>query len=436
MTKWIWAAVLVSLPATGLAAPKDRAETVFQEARGYTVRIRTQITTPFLEDEQGSFSGAGFLVDAQRGWVLTNAHVVGQCPSNVQVAFANEGFKPARKLYVDSFTDMAVLEVGEQKGRKAAVLQGDRVPEVGEAVGIFGHPKGFKFTGTRGIISGKTDRMVVDLLQTDATIDHGNSGGPMIALSDGKIVGIATAGYLESKEDKVNFATPMKDVCRILDLLRRGTPADPPQLGASLLVDDEGSPTLEVGHIDDPKHWPLQKGDRIISVGRPSQVVRTHHELITALRGRRGSVPVRVVRSGREIDVEVHPVLAPAINTRRAVILDGALVSGLFLHDSSALHEPPGLVIQSVESGSAADAQHLENLDLLDTVDGQSFEDLESLVRYLDSRTSDEPIRIVLRRVSPNNHRWFDYHVRELPGESIEKIGFDSKLSTSEPAPR
>jgi S1-C subfamily serine protease len=87
------AAVLIVVaglcPHTGLAAEsqRDSAETAFRDAREYTVRIRTQIVTPFIEDEEGAFVGAGFLVDAKRGWIATNAHVVGRGPAEIQVAF-------------------------------------------------------------------------------------------------------------------------------------------------------------------------------------------------------------------------------------------------------------------------------------------------------------------------------------------------------------
>src|SRR5919204_519691 len=98
------------------AASRDAAEAIFRGARAYTVRIRTEIVTPFAEDSRGAFMGAGFVVDPNRGWVLTNAHVVGLSPSTVLVAFADEPFVPARKIYVDSFTDVAVLAI-ETKGK-------------------------------------------------------------------------------------------------------------------------------------------------------------------------------------------------------------------------------------------------------------------------------------------------------------------------------
>lgn len=184
-----------TVAASAAVASTEDAERLFREARQYTVRVRTQITTPFVEDQPGSFEGAGFLVDAKRGWILTNAHVVGRCPSEVQVAFADEPFQDAKKVYVDSFTDVAVLEIRNVgKGRKVAVLDCLEDSRVGEPVGVFGHPLGMYFTGTRGIVSGKTDQFGPDLLQIDATVDHGNSGGPTLALRDGRVIGIATAG--------------------------------------------------------------------------------------------------------------------------------------------------------------------------------------------------------------------------------------------------
>ena len=422
--------VLVLALAHAPALAEDRIESIFRDTRGYTVRIRTQINTPFIEDETGSFFGAGFLIDSERRWVLTNAHVVGQCPSEVQVAFADGSFHPARKLYVDSFTDMAVLELPVEAGRHpAAVCDCEREPRVGEGVGVFGHPKGYDFTGTRGIISGKSDREIVDLLQTDATIDHGNSGGPMIALRDGKIIGIASSGYLKDKEDKVNFATPMKDVCRIVSLLRSGVAPEPPQIGFGLMIDERGSHTLRIGATSDEARWPFRPGDRIEAVGRPGQVVRTPHELVTALRGRTGAVPVRVLRDGREVVVQTHPSYRASIVARRGVVIDGALIAPLAYEDSTVLRHSASLVVHSVDTGSAAEAVDLESADNVVTIDGRTFEGLDDLIAYLGDRKKGTPLKLVLTRLSPSHNRWFDYHVRELPGEDYEVVGAGSELS-------
>ena len=425
-----WPAFALVLVA-GPALAEDRAEKIFRDARQYTVRIRTQVATPFVEDAQGSCEGSGFLVDAGRRWVVTNAHVVSLSPSTVEAAFVNENFQPARKIYVDSFADIAILEVSaDDRQRPAAIIDCRRVPEVGEGVGIFGHPMGFVFTGTRGIVSGKSDRDIVDMLQTDATVDHGNSGGPMIALRDGRIVGIATAMMDGSKEDRVNFATPMKDVCRILDLLRAGIAPEPPQLEFALLIDEKGSHTLRVGRTFARDRWPLEAADEIVSVGRERVPVRTPNDLVTALRGRSGVVPIQVIRDGRPMEISARPSFQPSVSARKGVTIDGALIAPFSFEDSPVFREPVRLLVHSVESGTAAHAGGVEAADIVETIDGRHFETLEELIDYLNQRPAG-PIRLVLRRVSSITHRFYDYHVRELPGESREIIGPASEVASA-----
>ena len=273
-----------------LSAPRDlRAqspERIFRDAREYTVRIRTQITHPFIEDRRGSFSGAGFVLDAARGWIATNAHVVGQSPSEVQVAFADGEFRDARKVYVDSFTDFAILEITPgDRPLVAARLDCRRPPVVGEAVAAFGHPLGMPFTGTRGIVSGHTDQFLNDFIQMDATIDHGNSGGPVITLADGRIVGIATAGASGEEAKRLNLATPIRDLCRVVELLRQGISPAPPIMEFALLVDDDHRHTMEVASTENPNRWPFVPGDRIIAAGPERTSVKTYSELVGSLRG-------------------------------------------------------------------------------------------------------------------------------------------------------
>lgn len=373
---------------------------------------------------QGSFSGAGFLVDSTRGWVLTNAHVVGQCPSDVTVAFAGGTYRPARKIYVDPFTDVAVLEVPADDRRHAvAPIDCDRVPEVGEAIGAFGHPLGMPFTGTRGIVSGKTDQLLTDMLQVDATVDPGNSGGPVIALRDGRIVGIATAGAGGSRVDRLNFATPMKDVCCILELLRDGVPPEPPLLEFSFLVDEDGRRDLRVGATHNAARWPFQAGDRIVSVGSERESVATVTQLLTAMRGRPEVVPLHVLRAGREIEIQARPSRRPTTIERRGVSIDGALVAPIIFEDMPALSEPVRLLVHSVEPASAAEGLDFVAMDIIESIDGRRFGDLDSLLAYLRGRPAGAPLHVVFRRMSDIANTWFEYHVRDLPGREIEVVG-------------
>lgn len=414
-------AATVALGGARVAA-ENQAERVFREAREYTVRIRTQIETPFMGDEQGSAQGAGFLIDAKRGWILTNAHVVGNSPAQVQVAFAGEDFQPAEKIYVDPFADVAVIAIPDAGSRRVAVLGGGAA-EVGDAVGVFGHPMSMYFTGTRGIVSGHSDRFGPDLLQVDATVDHGNSGGPAIEMRTGRVIGLATLKGNTRTGDRVNFVTPIDQVAPMLDQLRRGVMPSPPVLSVGLMRDERESHTLVVAATHDPERWPLEPGDRIVAVQGVAGELETLTDLVTRLRGRNAPVTLRVERGGREIPVEIRPELHPLTTQVRGLSIDGALVATTTMEDSDAMPRNIRLVVHSVEPGSPAEAVGLAAADIVHTIDGRSFADLDALAAHLGQRPQGRPLAIVVTRWSDMPARWFDYHVRELPGDEVADVG-------------
>lgn len=109
--------LLIGLALCLLAAGSvlaDDAEAIFAKAFAYTVQVRTSIELGFVEDEQGVGFGAGFVVDRARGWVMTNAHVASHSPARIEVAFGLGRFAPARRVYVDPFIDLAILEVADR----------------------------------------------------------------------------------------------------------------------------------------------------------------------------------------------------------------------------------------------------------------------------------------------------------------------------------
>jgi S1-C subfamily serine protease len=403
------------------------AEAAFRQARAYTVRIRTRVETPFLEDERGAWDGAGFLVDAERGWIVTNAHVAGHSPSEVQVAFAGQAFQPARKLYVDSFADIAILALDHpEPGRRPASLDRAAAPVVGEPVGAFGHPLGVPFTGSRGIVSGYTYQTGPDLIQIDATVDPGNSGGPVISLRDGGILGIATAhAGNDNKADRLNFATPIQDVRRILGLLRQGTSPCPPRLGFALLKDEDNRHTLRVACSFDTTRWPLRPGDRLVAIAGTRDTLERLHDLVGGLRGRPGSVALIVERAGRRVTLVTRPTMRPPVLERRGVSIDGALVAPIDYEDETDSPQRARLMVHSVEPASAAHTVGFAQMDILHTVDGRRYDDVDSLVAYLRRRPRG-PIALVVRRVSDDLYRVFDHHLRELPGSDFHVVGPDA----------
>ena len=151
-------------------------------------------------------SGSGFVIDAARGYIVTNNHVVenvrgGGAGASFDIVFSdNSSAKGATLVGRDPQTDVAVVQVTGRKDLRAAPLaNSDQVP-VGATVVAIGSPLGeFQNTVTSGIVSAKGRRVqesdttyLEDLLQTDAAINEGNSGGPLIWVAAKQVVGMNT----------------------------------------------------------------------------------------------------------------------------------------------------------------------------------------------------------------------------------------------------
>ena len=107
--RWLTSFVCVAFTLACPARAQNAGEDAFREATKWTVQVRTSINRPFVEDEMGSALGAGLVVDAGRGWILTNAHVSGHSFGHTMIAFMNGEPLPARRVYGDPHLDLAIL---------------------------------------------------------------------------------------------------------------------------------------------------------------------------------------------------------------------------------------------------------------------------------------------------------------------------------------
>ena len=360
-------------------------EDYFEQAITYTVEITSQIKTPFKEDSQGMYSGAGFLVDKERGWIVTNAHVASYSPAKITVSFKDEDFVPGETVYVDRYLDLAVIKINPEKilnDKTEVNLKCDGDLKIGHPVGAFGHPWDFSYTGTKGIISGKTSHFGNQLLQTDAPINQGNSGGPLISLKTGEVVGINTSSYDSDDDQNTNFAEQVKFVCRVLELLKQGKDPSSVKVPFNFLTDPFKGQTMVVsnvylkdGLID------LQVGDKIVKVIGYGPL-KNEGDFIHALRGRSDDFALEVLRDGNtkiisgKLDTHDHIV------NRKGVMVSGMLISNYWFRDMSVL-DLPRLNIHFVKSGSLAEGLLIESGEYLELIDGQSFNTLESLYSYL-----------------------------------------------------
>jgi S1-C subfamily serine protease len=181
--------------------------------------------------------GSGFVVSSQ-GYILTNAHVVadsGQKASSVSVVFKGSGSSTttvkAQIVGIDETSDVAVLQVDPAQTPKLDVLQlGDSSKvQPGEPVVAIGNPLGYDFSVTSGIVSA-TDRnlqspngsTIPNGIQTDAAINEGNSGGPLID-SSGHVIGInEQIASVSGGNQGLGFAVPINTAVRSLAQLKTG----------------------------------------------------------------------------------------------------------------------------------------------------------------------------------------------------------------------
>lgn len=189
----------VLLPAS--AARAQSVAEVYKRVQESVVTVRTLERGPARTPEGATAFmglGSGVIIDAS-GWVLTAAHVV-QTAEAVAVELANGEEIEARVVASEPLVDLALLKLGRLPARLAAAKPGDSsLVEIGEQVFVVGAPLGISQSLSVGHVSGKREANALfggfeaaELIQTDAAINTGNSGGPMFNLK-GEVVGIVSS---------------------------------------------------------------------------------------------------------------------------------------------------------------------------------------------------------------------------------------------------
>ncbi len=186
-----------------------------------------------LASGQPQSSGSGFLVDSQRGYVLTNNHVVSNVRGTGAGASFDVIFPDSRKVGAklvgrDPDTDVAVLEVGPQSVKALVLGDSDAAPIGGTVIAIGSALGEFRNSVTAGVLSGKGRRLqsendpnifLEDLIQTDAAISPGNSGGPLILASTKQVIGMNTLVIRAAGSEGLGFAVSSNTVRQIADEL-------------------------------------------------------------------------------------------------------------------------------------------------------------------------------------------------------------------------
>jgi len=416
--------------APEVMADGRKAELYFAFANCYTVKVRTRVKYPF-EDTRGSYSGAGFLIDRSLGWIVTNAHVSSRNPESLEVAFKGKKFIDVSLHYVDYLLDLAILKVSPEKIPKwgiPATLACSDEPVVGSAVGAYGHPYSLSYSGTRGIVSGKRYRHGRRWIQTDAPINKGNSGGPLISLNTGEVIGINSATYSKKTSEGLGFAVPMIHACKVIRLLEREIDPSPSYIPVSFASGKESDPSdllVATVYKRQPVQWPLKVGDRVIALADdPETKFQNQGDLVHALRGERNDVGLLIDRSGTTETVFVQSEPRPKLTRRIGLHVSGIVLGRENFRDDELLN-PDGLfLVHDVARASIGSQSGVRAYDYLVSVDGKSFKGVDKLCSYLrEAEAKKRKVRMVTRIDKSEYRALSKYGLHHIKAKDVKLVG-------------
>ena len=283
------------------------------------------VTIEAKSDQEGS-QGSGVVVDG-RGYIVTNNHVISEAAATpgkfkMTVVFNDGKEVPANLVGRDPKTDLAVLKVDNVDNLTVARFGDSSKLRVGEEVIAAGAPLGLRSTVTHGIISalnrpvplsgeGSDTDTVIDGVQTDASINHGNSGGPLINMGS-QVIGINTAGKsLSDSASGLGFAIPVNEVKVTVESLIKDGKVPHPTLGltARSVSNDlaSGAQIANVTAGGPADKAGIKENDVVVKVG--DRTVADADEFVVAVRqlplGQ--DSPIEVMREGRKVTLMVNP---------------------------------------------------------------------------------------------------------------------------------
>src|SRR5215467_730796 len=313
---------------------------IYRQASPAVANILTKATEYdfFMDPVPVEGAGSGFVID-ERGYILTNFHVVQEAQS-IEVVLGDQTRYPGKFIGADQRNDVALVKIDPKGKHITALPLGDSSQlQVGQKVLAIGNPFGFESTLTTGVVSalGRTVQtsqttLIDQAIQTDAAINRGNSGGPLIN-SHGEVIGINSAIYTPSGTTAgIGFAIPINTAKRIAhDLITDGRVHEaflgvetipinesfaealglPAQEGLLVQRTTRGGPAAEAG---------IRGGDRVAQAGMRRFLIGG--DVITTIDGAKVSSPVDVslalnkkrpgdtvtvtlFRGGKKIDVKV-----------------------------------------------------------------------------------------------------------------------------------
>ena len=316
------------------AAVVNAARKVSPAVVNIEVRLRTPAGRPGPGGRPGHApgaggSGSGFIFTPD-GFILTNSHVV-HGADEIHVTLSDGRSYPAKLVGDDPDTDLAVLDI-DAHGLPCAAFGDSNHIQVGQLVVAIGNPYGFQYTVTAGVVSNlarsfrsRTGRLIDNIIQTDAALNPGNSGGPLVD-ARGEVVGVNTA--IISGAQGICFAIPSATAQFVAARLIRDGRIRRSSIGVAgqdvplhrrvvrfyRLAEETGVMVVGVEPGSPAARGGLREGDVVVEAdGNPVRHIDDLHRLMTE---ERVGVPVRftVIRRTEKMEVVVTPAEKAARN--------------------------------------------------------------------------------------------------------------------------
>ncbi len=299
---------------------KPSLEFIFSASEIYEYNVDSVVSIEVKNSYLTGF-GTGFII-SEEGYIVTNYHVV-EGASSIKVTLYDESVYSAKLVGYEESNDIAVIKI-EPQGKIESVVYGVSSDlKVGDDVYVIGNPLGdLTFTLTTGVVSA-LNRLIdtgagfnINMFQTDAAINSGNSGGPVFD-KHGFVVGIASAKYASSSIEGLCFCVPIDDVRSMIDeIINKGYVSGKPLMGVSVYDKEimsfgflqsqrsiNGAKIAAIGENSAAARAGLQVGDIIVEAD--GQTIQSVSQLRTVLSDFRSgnAITLKISRNDSTVDV-------------------------------------------------------------------------------------------------------------------------------------
>jgi serine protease Do/serine protease DegQ len=358
--------------------------------------------------------GSGVIVDARRGLVLTNSHVVANAVE-ITVTLRDGRHLQAEVVGADPDTDVAVIKVPVESLTALPTANSDAI-RVGDFVVAIGNPFGLGQTVTSGIISalGRSGLGIEgyeDFIQTDASINPGNSGGALVNLR-GELVGINTAIFSQTGGNiGIGFAIPINMALQIMEQLVDKGAVERGSVGVSVqdltpdlasafgMEKQQGAVVTSVVPGSPAANAGLQTGDVIIEINkkpvRNGGDVRNHIGLLPVGE----AVSFVVLREGKRKSLEAKVVAGTDAGTADGPRAVNPKLNGVTVGNIDASHPLAGKIlgveVAGIEPGSQAWQSGLRQGDIITSVNHTKISKLDDFLAAVDRKPGPLLLRII-----------------------------------------